>query len=161
MCVADYVAARCWSEGVQVREKRGNKGKCVCLRDLSISAVFLIQAALSGGLLLAEMTTGSISPCRRHENWALSPLFLSFLLHTFLSFLCLSLLRTISDSSLLNSLTFSFLPFLSLSLTVLFSSWSLLFPLLPHLIFSLIIVSWWLNFDFSLMFVVLDFKEFC
>lgn len=153
MCVADYVAARCWSEGVQVREKRGNKGKCVCVRDLSISAVFLIQAALSGGLLLAEMTTGSISPCRRHENWALSPLFLSFLLHTFLSFLCLSLLRTISDSSLL-------LP-LSLSLTVLFSSWSLLFPLLPHLIFSLIIVSWWLNFDFSLMFVVLDFKEFC
>lgn len=150
MCVADYVAARCWSEGVQVREKRGNKGKCVCVRDLSISAVFLIQAALSGGPLLAEMTTGSISPCRRHENWALSPLFLSFLLHTFLSFLCLSLLRTIS-----------FLPFLSLSLTVLFSSWSLLFPLLPHLIFSLIIVSWWLNFDFSLMFVVLDFKEFC
>lgn len=39
MCVADYVAARCWSEGVQVREKRGNKGKCVCVRFIHICSV--------------------------------------------------------------------------------------------------------------------------
>lgn len=89
-CVCGWLCDRNTLEWRRASErKRGEKkpSEYVCVWDLSISAVFLIQAVLSGGPLLAEMTTGSILPCRQHEKWMPSPLFLSFLPSSHLSFL--------------------------------------------------------------------------